>query len=78
MQRYYGDSRYYYQTKIEGSIDNTNWFTIWDSKNTGSYGNDNTYNTYVEDDYGKTFIVEADKVYMTDKGGIVVNEIVEE
>ena len=77
MQRYYHDNRYYYQTKLEGSLDNSTWFTIWDSHNKGSYGSDNAYNTYAETEAGRTFIVEADKVYMTTGGTLIVNEIEE-
>ena len=77
LKRYYPDSRYYYGTKIEGSLDKSTWFTIWDSHNTGSYGSDNTFNTYNETEQGRTFIVEPDKMYVTDKGTIIVSEVEE-
>ena len=72
LQRYFKDGRSYYGTKLEGSIDKSTWFTIWDSHNTK-----NGYNTYPETRAGRTFIVEADKIYITDKGTIIVNEIEE-
>ena len=78
MRRYYIDSRYYYQTKLEGSLDNINWFTIWDSYNTGSYGNDVAFNTYVETEQGRWFIVEPEKFEILDNGTIVTSQFIEE
>lgn len=78
MRRYYIDSRYYYQTKLEGSLDNQNWFTIWDSFNTGSYGNDVTFNTYVETEQGRWFTVEPEKFEILDNGTIITNQFIEE
>ena len=77
MRRYYIDSRYYYQTKLEGSLDNINWFTIWDSFNTGSYGNDITFNTYVETEQGRWFTVEPEKFEILDNGTIITNQFIE-
>lgn len=78
MRRYYIDSRYYYQTKLEGSLDNINWFTIWDSYNTGSYGNDVTFNTYVETEQGRWFTVQPEKFEILDNGTIITNQFIEE
>lgn len=78
MVRYYPDRRYYYGTKLEGSIDNVNWFTIWDSGNKGSFGNDNTHNTYIETESGRNFIVDCEKAQIVDSGVIIANEFIEE
>lgn len=75
MKRYYYDNRVYYGTKLEGSIDNATYFTIWDSHNTGSYGNNNAYNLYTETSEGRTFTVRADNFYLTPQGSIIANEI---
>lgn len=82
LQRYFRDGRYYYQTKIEGSTDNIEWFTVWDSHNTGTYSangsTDSTYNTYIETAEGTVFTVDPDKVYITKTGTLIANEFLEE
>ena len=77
MRRYYIDIRYYYQTKLEGSLDNQNWFTIWDSGNTGSYGDDKTYNTYIETAQGRNFIVDCENAQISENGVIIASEFIE-
>ena len=78
VRRYYKDKRYYYGCKVEGSLDNSNWFTIWDSYNTGSNGNDVTFNTYVETEQGRWFTVEPEKFEILDNGTIITNQFIEE
>lgn len=77
IRRYYQDGRYYYGSKIEGSLDNSNWFTIWDSHNTGSFGNDITFNTYVETEQGRWFTVEPEKFEILDNGTIITSQFIE-
>lgn len=48
---FWTDSRTYYETKTEGSIDGINWFTIYDSYISG---------TYTETSNGKTFYVTSE------------------
>ncbi|MBP3431242.1 MAG: hypothetical protein J6K39_00025, partial [Clostridia bacterium] len=55
LRRYFADSRYYYGCKIEYSIDGVNWKNFWNSYNEGSYGDDQTINTYAETSHGQTF-----------------------
>ena len=78
VQRYYFDNRYYYGVKVEGSIDNKTYFTIWDSHNTGTYASDNKFNTYVETEEGTTFLVEPDKFYLSQSGILVANRVMED
>ena len=77
VRRYYQDNRYYYGCKVKGSLDNSNWFTIWDSHNTGSFGNDVTFNTYVETEQGRWFPVEPEKFEILDSGTIITNQFIE-
>ena len=66
VRRYWNDGRYYYATKIQVSKDNTNWVDVWVSGNTGSYGDDKTYNTYTETINGKDYLIPNNKYQIID------------
>ena len=66
VRRYWNDGRYYYATKIQVSKDNTNWVDVWVSGNTGSYGDDKTYNTYIETINGKDYLIPNNKYQVID------------
>ena len=78
---YYGDTRYYYQKKIEGSLDNTTYFTIWDSHNTGTYATASaaasSYNTENETADGINYKVEPDMFHLVTTGDAVVHKLTE-
>ena len=54
-------SRYYYNTIISISENNTDYVEIYNSYNNGSYGNDDRTNTYYETSDGKVFPAVAAK-----------------
>ncbi|MBP3431666.1 MAG: LamG domain-containing protein, partial [Clostridia bacterium] len=66
LRRYYGDARHFYGQKIEASVDGENWFNVYNSYNEGSYGDDQTINTYTETADGHMFEMPTDLLDMDD------------
>ena len=74
MRRYFADSRIYYGNKIEYSVDGTNWYTYWDSYNTGAYGSADSKNAYSEASAGRWFTLGAIRVASVDEIETYQNE----
>lgn len=59
MARYYSDGRQYYQQQVAGSLDNSTYFSIYNSANTGSNGSGDSFNLYKETSLGQKWMVPA-------------------